>query len=90
MATVLEAWATRIDPDERWRIQINKRFYTAHHTRELIDNLAQHVDHPYVDLEHPDKTIRIEIIGDTAALSLLTPREHFSVHDVKKKVFTPR
>jgi tRNA(Ser,Leu) C12 N-acetylase TAN1 len=90
LSDVVTAFAARIDPDERWRLRINTRFYTAHHTRELIDALAQLVARPHVDLEHPDKTIRIEIIGDTAALALLTPREQFSVHDVKNEVFTTR
>lgn len=83
MAAVVKAFATRIDPDERWRVRITKRRYTGPHTRVLIDALTQHVDQPHVDLEHPDKTIHIELIGGHAGLALLKPHEHFSVNVVK-------
>ncbi len=85
---IVKEFAKRIDLEERWRMRINKRFYERYHTRELIEQLTKHVDRPNVDLENPDKTIRIEIIGEEAALSLLKPGEHFSVNDVKEKVLT--
>jgi tRNA(Ser,Leu) C12 N-acetylase TAN1 len=70
MSEIVKELAERIRSEERWRMSIHKRFYPAHHTRELIENLAQHVDRPNVDLEHPEKIIRIEIIGGRAGLSL--------------------
>lgn len=88
MAEVVEEMAKNIKPKEQWRMKINKRFYNKHHTRELIELLTQNVDRPNVDLEKPDKTIQIEIIGEEAALSLLEPREHFSVNEVKKQLYT--
>jgi tRNA acetyltransferase TAN1 len=86
MSDVVKEFAERIKPNERWRMRINKRFYEKYHTDELIEKLTKHVDRPNVDLENPDKTIRIEIIGKEAALSLLEPKEHFSVNDVKDEV----
>jgi tRNA(Ser,Leu) C12 N-acetylase TAN1 len=80
--------AERIDPRQRWRMRITKRFYDRYHTQELIDMLTRYVDRSNVDLEHPEKTIRIEIIGDHAAVSLLQPSEHFSVNKVKDEVLT--
>lgn len=88
MSKVVKKFAERIDPEERWRMRISKRFYERYHTRELVEELTKHVDRPNVDLERPDKTIRIEIIGEKAGLSLLKPREHFSVNDVKDEVLT--
>lgn len=90
MSEVVNELAERIRPEERWRMNVNKRFYHDHHTRELIEKLAQHVDKPNVDLENPDKIIRIEIIGGRAGLSLLTLKEAFSVNAVKKAVLTKR
>ena len=54
----------------------------------MIERLAEHVDRHRVDLENPDKTIRIEIIGEEAALSLLRPQEHFSVNAMKSEKWT--
>ena len=71
-------------------MRVNKRFYEKFHTQELIEVLTKHVDRPKVDLENPDKTIRIEIIGEEAALSLLKPREHFSVNEVKNEILTTK
>jgi tRNA(Ser,Leu) C12 N-acetylase TAN1 len=86
MSEVVQELAERIAPEERWRMRINKRFYEEHHTQDLIEELTAYVDRPNVDLDNPEKTIRIEIIGGQAALSLLEPREHFSVNDVKDDV----
>ena len=90
MSMIVKQFAERIMLEERWRISVNKRFYTEYHTQVLIELLAEHVDRPRVDLENPDKTIRIEIMGDQAALSLLETREHFSVNAVKNEVLTAK
>jgi hypothetical protein len=86
MSVIVKQFAKRIMLEERWRITVNKRFYNKYHTQELIEHFAEHVNRPNVDLENPDKTIRIEIMGNEAALSLLGHREHFSVNAVKNEV----
>jgi len=88
MAEDVKEMAENIKPKERWRMRINKRLYKKHRTRELIELLTQDIDRPNIDLEKPHKTIQIEIIGEEAALSLLKPREHFSVNEVKKQLYT--
>jgi tRNA(Ser,Leu) C12 N-acetylase TAN1 len=88
MSEVVKEYAEKIEPEDRWRMRINKRFYDKYHTSELIEKLTEYVDKPNVDLENPDKTIRIEIIGGKAAFSLLKPEEHFSVNDVKEELLT--
>jgi tRNA acetyltransferase TAN1 len=90
MSVIVKQFAERILPEERWRISLNKRFYNKYHTQELVEHLAEQVDRPNVDLENPDKTIRIEIVGDKTAFSLLGPREHFSVNAVKSEVLNAR
>ncbi len=88
MSGVVKEFAERIKPDESWRMEIHKRFYRAFHTDELIEKLAQHVDRPRIDLKNPQKTIRIEIVGSGAGLSLLGPKEHLSVNKVKAETPT--
>lgn len=88
MSEIVKEFAKRIKPNERWRMRINKRFYEKYHTDELIEKLTEHVDRPNVNLENPQKTIRVEIIGGKAGLSLLEPKEHFSANDIKKEVLT--
>jgi len=88
MSEIVKEFAKRIKLNERWRMRINKRFYEKYHTDELIEKLTEHVDRPNVDLENPQKTIRVEIIGGKAVLSLLKPKEHFSANDVKNEILT--
>jgi tRNA acetyltransferase TAN1 len=63
---------------EKWRMTVEKRRYTRHHKSEIIKEIAELIDEE-VDLEKPDKILRIEIIGMYAGLSILKPDETFSV-----------
>lgn len=69
-------------------MRINKRFYEKYHTEELVEKLTKHVEKQNVNLENPQMTIRVEIIGRKAGLSLLESKEHFSANDVKNEILT--
>jgi len=56
---------------------VEKRRYTRYHKIEIIKELAELIDKK-VDLENPDKILRIEIIGKYAGLALLKPKDVFS------------
>ena len=62
---------------ERWRMTVEKRRYTRYHRIEIIRELAELIDKE-VDLENPDKILRIDIIGKYAGMSLLNPQDVFS------------
>jgi tRNA(Ser,Leu) C12 N-acetylase TAN1 len=68
----------RVRPGERWRMTVEKRQYTRHHTVEIITMLAGLI-RERVDLTKPDKILRIDLIGNDAAVSVLAPDETFSV-----------
>ena len=68
----------KIHTGERWRMTVEKRRYSRYHKIEIIRELADLIDEE-VDLENPDKILRIEIIGKYAGLSVLTPQDTFSV-----------
>ncbi len=63
---------------EKWRLTVEKRRYNLYHKIEIIRELAELIDRK-VDLENPDKIIRVDIIGKYAGVSLLKPQEVFSV-----------
>jgi tRNA acetyltransferase TAN1 len=67
----------RIGPDHTWRMTVEKRRYTRHHEREIIQALADLVPGK-VNLEHPDRILRVDILGNYAGLSVLTAEESFS------------
>ncbi len=66
-----------IQPGERWRITLEKRRYTLHHKIDIIRELAELIDEK-VDLEKPDKILRVDIIGKYAGISVLLPHDVFS------------
>jgi len=68
----------RIQVGERWRMTLEKRRYTKYHKIEIIRELAELIEEK-VDLEKPDKILRIDIIGKYAGVSVLTSQDIFSV-----------
>ena len=68
----------RIRAGERWRMTVEKRRYSRHHKIEIIRELADLIDEK-VDLENPEKILRVDVIGGYAGISVLTPQEVFSV-----------
>ena len=67
----------KIKKGEKWGMDVEKRRYTEYHTDEIIKELAKGIKEK-VDLEHPDKILRIDILGENAGISILKPEEIFS------------
>lgn len=67
----------RVGVGEKWRMTVEKRRYTHHHSIDIIKEVAELIPEK-VDLKHPDKIVEVEIIGDQAGLAVLKPDEIFS------------
>ena len=74
--------AKNIAVNEKFRITIEKR-HTPLSSKPIIDAVAKKIDRS-VNLDEPDKILMIEIIGDFAGLSLLTPNDIMSVEREKR------
>ncbi len=72
-----------IQTGEKWRMTVEKRRYTQHQKTEIIRELANLIEEK-VDLENPEKILRLDIIGNQAGIAILKPQEIFSV---KKSYF---
>jgi len=68
----------RIGEGETWRMTVEKRRYSRHHTSEIVAALADLIDRK-VDLTNPDRILRIDILGNEAGMSVLRREELFSV-----------
>ena len=77
---------SKIDANERWRMTVEKRRYTRHHKVEIIRELAALIDKK-VNLSDPDKILRVDIIGRCTGISILTPKDVFSVTKPYSTVF---
>lgn len=69
----------RIDANETWGMKVEKRRWQKYHTAEIIACLAQAIDRR-VNLDRPDKLVRVDIVGRQTAVSVLRPGDIFSVN----------
>jgi tRNA acetyltransferase TAN1 len=68
----------RIRAGEKWRMTVEKRRYNLYHKIEIIRELADLIDEK-VDLENPEKILRVDIIGRYAGITVAKPEDIFSV-----------
>jgi tRNA acetyltransferase TAN1 len=77
IAEAVEKLARKIPDGSSFRISINKRGSDIS-SQELIKAAASKVDRR-VNLERPDWVVQIEIIEETAGISVLTPKDILSI-----------
>lgn len=68
---------------EKWKMELNKRSYGKHNSLELIRLLTDVIDRQNVDLDKPEKVVRVEIIGKLAGISVLGKDEMVDVPALK-------
>ncbi|HOK28335.1 MAG TPA: THUMP domain-containing protein [Methanomassiliicoccaceae archaeon] len=83
MVTAARVFGERIGEDERWRVTLESRLYDGPSDRELVRMLADEIDAGPVDLENPQKMLIVEIIGEYAGFSLLSPEEYLDVNEAR-------
>lgn len=67
----------KIGPNESFKIVVRKRRVNLH-SIEIIDEIAKDINRN-VDLDNPDKIIRLEIIGKYTGISILEKGQIFSL-----------
>ncbi len=72
-----------IKSTDKWKLDIAKRKTDKDYGRDFIIKLTEVIDKPKVDLSNPDKIIKIEIIGNKAAISLISKDNHLNVARLK-------
>ena len=81
LETMRELLATkvrdRIGANETWGLKVEKHRSHQYHAHDIVAFLAPAIDRK-VNLDHPDKIVRVDIIGDRTAISVLRPGEIFS------------
>lgn len=86
MQREIKKFVKLIKKNEKWRMELNKRHFDKMHSTELILKLTEVVDRPKVDLENPQKIIKVEIIGNKAGLSLLKADEFLNTTNIKSAI----
>ncbi|MFC2144734.1 hypothetical protein ACFLQQ_00205 [Actinomycetota bacterium] len=79
MQKAIKSMVPKIGENEKWKMDLEKRYYHKLDYNDLILKLTEVVDHKKIDLKKPKKIIKVEIIGTNAGISLLEPGEHLMV-----------
>ncbi|MEM2933046.1 MAG: THUMP domain-containing protein [Candidatus Pacearchaeota archaeon] len=72
-----------IKNEEKWKMELAKRETKKEYPKDLIIKLTDVVNKPKVDLSNPDKIIKVEIIGDKAAITLIEKNKVFNTRNFK-------
>ncbi|NVM31167.1 MAG: RNA methyltransferase [Candidatus Helarchaeota archaeon] len=76
ISKIIDEFGKRISENESFRITLKGR-QSPFDSQELIIKLAEKVDRK-VNLNEPDKTLMIQILGDITGISLLSPGDILS------------
>jgi len=79
---VVKELAPAIGPGETFRITIEARD-SPYKDRELIDAIADSVDRK-VNLDSPDKVVLLQIFGEYAGISVISPHDIISIQKLKR------
>ncbi len=82
MQKAVKSLASGIGDGQKWKLELDKRHYHRFHERELVIKLTDMVENGEVDLEKPEKIIKVEIIGKHAGISLLDPQDVLVVSQI--------
>jgi len=84
MIKVTKEFEKGIRPGERWMLHLHKR-HIGKHSADLIEKLTLPINRGTVDLEHPEKIVVVEILGDRAGMSLLRKEEILDVGKMRQQ-----
>ena len=79
MQEAIKSLVPEIGKDQKWKMELDKRYYNKIGYDELIMKLTDVVDREKIDLKKPEKIIKVEVIGSNAAISVLNPDEQLIV-----------
>lgn len=74
----------KISENETYRISVEKR-NSEISSQELISKIAQEIKNK-VSLEKPDKIVLVEVLGNITGISIIKPKELFSIEKIKRSI----
>ena len=75
MQKAVKSLVPKIGENEKWKMDLEKRYYDKYDFNELIIKLTDVVNRKKISLDKPKKIIKVEIIGKNAGISLLEQDE---------------
>lgn len=84
IGTAVVSRVKKVGSDETFRVSLEKRRSQVS-SREIIDAVASKIPRK-VELRHPDKIVLIEVIGDVAGVSVISPKGILGVEREKRSL----
>lgn len=75
--------SNEISEADRWRIVLNKR-YNSLKRKDVVNQVAMRIPHGKVDLNNPNKIVRIEIVGKNTGISIHQPDQIISIEKLRR------
>ncbi|NVM18983.1 MAG: hypothetical protein HWN80_14810 [Candidatus Lokiarchaeota archaeon] len=69
-----------LNKEDSFKIELNRRKSEVIERNPLIEAVAKFINNK-VDLDNPDKIIRIELLGNVSGISFLNPDDIFIIHN---------
>lgn len=83
MQSTIKAMVKNIKPKEKWKMDLTKRGFDKISGLELIQKLTMVIDRENVDLENPEKIVKVEIIGKETGISVLSREELLNAQEFR-------
>jgi tRNA(Ser,Leu) C12 N-acetylase TAN1 len=83
MQKIIKKLQEDIKDNEKWKMDLVKRKVEKDLGKDLIIKLTDVVNKKCIDLNNPQKIIKVEIEGTRAAISLYSPEEYLSISFLK-------
>lgn len=88
MTRAVERLAPRIGPEDPWRLTLAIHGPSRWRTADLVPPLTEPIRRGRVQLVHAVKELRVDLLGDHAAIALLEPGDDLSVDTARRLVLT--
>ena len=85
MTRVMKSIDKKMPSTTKWKMDLSKRGFDKYSTPELIAKLTEHIKKKNVDLNNPKAIVKVDVVKNKAAISLLSAEELLDVMRFKKK-----
>jgi len=69
-----------LNKEDSFKIELKRRKNEIIERDTIIESVANYINNK-VDLDHPDKIIRIELLGNVSGISFLNPDDIIIIHN---------
>ena len=85
MKKLVKSLSAEIASTDKWKMNLSKRCWEKMDGSKLVLSLTDVIDREHVDLKNPQRIVQVDIIGDQAGISLLSPEDLLDAGEAKQE-----